>query len=140
MIEARVAKCAKRKQKKRRTVRRRWQGGRGRRRQDEVEVDGLRVFRLLHQQKPVGGGKKRAVMRAAAVDTLGRKHSSSHLAAHSSSSNPHIFTNIITLTLTLEGLQHGGVSGAQPGGVASQNSQQVVGGIAEEQIRLAVVC
>lgn len=93
----------------------------GKRRQDEVEVDGLHVFRLLHQQKPVGG-EKSAVMRAAAVDALAhtkQKQSSSHLAAHSSSSNPHIFTNIITLTLTLEGLQHGGISGAQPGGVAS---------------------
>lgn len=44
------------------------------------------------------------------------------------------------LTLTLEGLQHGCVSGAQPRGVATQNPLQVVGGIAEEQIRCAIAC
>lgn len=44
------------------------------------------------------------------------------------------------LTLTLEGLQHGCVSGAQPRGVTTQNPLQVVGGIAEEQIRCAIAC
>lgn len=44
------------------------------------------------------------------------------------------------LTLTLEGLQHGGVRGPQPGGVATQNPLQVVGGIAEEQVRCTVAC
>lgn len=33
--------------------------------------------------------------------------------------------------LTLEGLQRGDVSGAQPGGVAAQDSLQVVGGVAK---------
>lgn len=46
--------------------------------------------------------------------------------------------NTLLLTLTLEGSQHGGVSGAQPRGVATQNPLQVVGGVTKEQIRFAV--
>lgn len=37
----------------------------------------------------------------------------------------------LSLTLTLKGLQRGDVSGAQPGGVAAQDSLQVVGGVAK---------
>lgn len=71
-------------------------------------------------------GKKTTVRRAAA-DTQPPTHSSSHL-----------LMRMHTLTLALEGLQHGGVRGAQPGGVATQNPLQVVGGIAEEHVGFAV--
>lgn len=44
----------------------------------------------------------------------------------------HTHTDI--LTLALEGLQRGGVRGAQPGRVAPHNPLQVAGGVREEQI------
>lgn len=61
----------------------------------------------------------------------------------SSSADPHCTLThgrVHALTFTLEGLQHGGVGGAQPRGVATQNPLQVVGGITEEQIGCAIAC
>lgn len=74
--------------------------------------------------------------------TQRRIHTSAHLAFHSPYADPHFCTsaNRHTLTLTLEGLQLGGVSGAQPRGVATQNPLQVVGGITKEQIGFSIAC
>lgn len=54
--------------------------------------------------------------------------------------NTHTQARAHTLTLTLEGLQHGGVSRAQPRGVATHNPLQVVGAITEEKIGFAIAC
>lgn len=102
-----------------------WRGGEGGRRlRDGAVVPD--VFPLLfHQQKPVGGEK--TIIRRAAADAQPPTHSSNNPLMH-----------MHTLTLALEGLQHGGVCGAQPGGVATQNPLQVVGGVAEEHVSSAV--
>lgn len=49
-----------------------------------------------------------------------------------------VFLTQRMLTLTLEGLQDGGVSAAQPGRTVTHNPLQVVGGIAEEDISFTV--